>query len=286
MNRWFRHYVGLCADPKFGGVARRAKVARDRVVFVFCFLLESATERNDGGAYDWDADAVADLLNCETAEIDRVYAELQASGMLSEDRIAKWSSRQYEGDKDPTNAERQRRHRQRQAQAAAAPAVTEAGVTGVTGVTNAPQRTDTDTDTEIEAASAASRARGHEADFRAGIAAVYARRGLLPPETGLAVVWLKQGRDPAICLAVIDDHLARQRRTLPLKYFDGPIADAHAAPTAARPPARASPPARRNGWAEIYRRGHGLGEFANAGAFENPEAGAADAVAVAARGRD
>lgn len=129
---------------------------------MLCFLLGSATERNDGGAYDWDADAVADLLNCETAEIDRGYAEIQASGMLSEDRIAKWSSRQYESDKAFTNAERQRRRRQRQAQAAA-------------------------------------------------------------------------------------------------------------------PPAHS--PARRNGWAEIYRRAHGLGECANAIAFENPEAGAADAVA-------
>tara|TARA_R110000868_G_scaffold395162_1_gene666723 strand:+ start:43 stop:561 length:519 start_codon:yes stop_codon:yes gene_type:complete len=91
MGRWFRHYAGMCADPKFGGVARRAKVGRDRVVFVFAFILESASERNNGGSYDWDADAIADLLNCETDEITRVHGELEASGIVGEGRIASWA---------------------------------------------------------------------------------------------------------------------------------------------------------------------------------------------------
>jgi uncharacterized protein YdaU (DUF1376 family) len=72
-----------------------------------------------------------------------------------------------------------------------------------------------------------------EADFRGSISKVYAKHGHLPPETGTAVVWLKQGRDPDICLAVIDDHLTRKAKKLPLSYFEGPIADAHAAPPAA-----------------------------------------------------
>lgn len=74
-----------------------------------------------------------------------------------------------------------------------------------------------------------------EADFRSAIAATYERHGHLPPETGQAVIWLKQGRDPAICCAVIDDHLARKRKKLPLTYFDGPIADAHAPPPTGEP---------------------------------------------------
>ncbi len=102
-----------------------------------------------------------------------------------------------------------------------------------------------------------------EADFRAAIAQVYAKHGHLPPETGKAVVWLKKVRDPAICCAVIDDLLGKRRKMLTLSYFDGAIADAHAPPPAGE--ARA-PPNRKssgNGWSEIYRKSHGLGEFAD-----------------------
>jgi hypothetical protein len=149
MSRWFRHYAGMCADPKFGGIARRAKVGRDRVVFVFCCILEGASERNNGGSYEWDADAVADLLNCETDEIERVHAELAASGIVDAGRITSWSKRQFESDKDATAAERQRRFRDK------SKAVTP--VTDASRVTNAPHSTETDTDTE-EAATAASSA--------------------------------------------------------------------------------------------------------------------------------
>lgn len=106
--------------------------------------------------------------------------------------------------------------------------------------------------------------RAEEADFRSDIGKVYARHGHLPPETGTAVVWLKQGRDPAVCLAVIDDHLARKRKKLPLAYFEGPIADAHAPPPIGE--ARAPPPSAKpagNGWSEIFRKSHGFGEFAD-----------------------
>lgn len=140
MSRWFRHYAGMCADPKFGGIARRAKVGRDRVVFVFSCILESASERNNGGSYEWDADAVADLLNCETDEIQRVHAELEASGLVEAGHISSWAKRQFESDKDATAAERQRRFRDK------SKAVTP--VTDVSRVTNAPHSTETDTDTE------------------------------------------------------------------------------------------------------------------------------------------
>jgi len=150
MSRWFRHYAGMCADPKFGGVARRAKVGRDRVVFVFAFILESASERNSGGAYDWDADAIADLLNCETDEIARVHGELEASGIVEDRRIINWSKRQYESDKDPTAADRQRRFRERQALENQTKTVTVTPVTDSSRVTNAPHSTETDTERKKE----------------------------------------------------------------------------------------------------------------------------------------
>jgi len=138
MSRWFRHYVGMCSDPKFGGIARRAKVPRDRVVFVFAFILEGAAEQNDGGVFQWDADAVADLLNCDTVEIERVYAELTAAFLIGNGSVMKWASRQYE---DKTNAERQARYKEKKRAG-------NASVTEENCVSNAPHRTETDTDTE------------------------------------------------------------------------------------------------------------------------------------------
>jgi uncharacterized protein YdaU (DUF1376 family) len=54
--------------------------------------------------------------------------------------------------------------------------------------------------------------RARETDFRSAISDLYQRHGYMPPETGTGVVWLKQGRDPDICLAVIDDHCAGRAR--------------------------------------------------------------------------
>jgi hypothetical protein len=107
---------------------------------------------------------------------------------------------------------------------------------------------------------------GREADFRSQISAVYAKHGHLPPETGSAVVWLKQGRDPEICCAVIEDVLQRKGKKLPLSYFEGPIADAHASPRPGNP-ARPPPPRGKaeNGWAALFRKSNGLGEFAHDG---------------------
>jgi len=256
MSRWFRHYTGMCSDPKFGGIARRAKVGRDRAVFVFAFILESASEKNDGGAFDWDADSVADLLNCQTEEIEAVYSELTAAGMVADGIVGNWAKRQFESDKDATAAERQRRFRNK------AKAVTP--VTDVSRVTNAPQSTDTDTENRAEGTSVPSDTDPRDADFRHSIVKVYQRLGYPTPATGAAVVWLKHGRDPGICIAVIEDHLAKKGKSLPLSYFEGPIADAHAAPRQgeARPP-----PQRKssNGWAELFRKSNGLGEFAHDG---------------------
>lgn len=66
-------------------------------------------------------------------------------------------------------------------------------------------------------------------EFRSGIAQTYQAAGQLPPDTAYAGVWLAHGRDPKICLAVIRSLVAK-KPNLPLKYFDGPIADAHAQP--------------------------------------------------------
>lgn len=110
MSRWFRHYSGLTTDPKFGGIARRAKTTRERVVFVWCFILESASDAQDGGAFDNDADAIADVLGCETESVAAIIDEMQRMGMVDGGRVCRWSERQYESD---TSTERSRKFRER-----------------------------------------------------------------------------------------------------------------------------------------------------------------------------
>lgn len=48
------------------------------------------------------------------------------------------------------------------------------------------------------------------------------------PDTSRCEVWLRQGRDPELCAAVVREQLARRPDIRSLAYFDGPIRDAHA----------------------------------------------------------
>jgi len=66
------------------------------------------------------------------------------------------------------------------------------------------------------------------ADFKTEIIREFQKLGLQQtPDTGRAEIWLAQGYDPAICLAVIADGLPRKRDVKGLKYFDNAIAEAH-----------------------------------------------------------
>lgn len=108
MTRWFRHYAGMMADPKFGGVARRCKRSRAEVLFVWGCLLEGAAEHGSD-AYTWDADAVADLLGIDTEDARSIHNELEQSGLVREGRICRWNERQFTSD---SSTERSRKHRE------------------------------------------------------------------------------------------------------------------------------------------------------------------------------
>ena len=137
MSRWFRHYAGLTADPKFGGIARRGKTTKERVVFVWCCLLESAAEVNDGGRFGIDADSIADLLSCDTADVEAIIAQMRASGLVDGDKLVKWADRQFESD---TSASRTRRYREKKRHG-------DGGVTSRDGGVTPPE---TETETEAE----------------------------------------------------------------------------------------------------------------------------------------
>jgi len=66
------------------------------------------------------------------------------------------------------------------------------------------------------------------ADFRKSIVDAF-RRGNSPniPDTSRAQTWMAQGYDPAICVAVITELIAKKPSISRLSYFDGAIKDAH-----------------------------------------------------------
>lgn len=148
MSRWFRHYAGMMADPKFGGVARFCKRSRAEVLFVWGCLLETASEY-DSAVYSWDADAMAELLGIETEQAQAIHDGLVAKGLLEGGRIASWDKRQFKSD---DSAERVRAHRQRQkTETKQQP---NADVTARNGDVTPPE-TETDTDSETDTTTVA-----------------------------------------------------------------------------------------------------------------------------------
>lgn len=133
MSRWFRHYAGMMADPKFGAVARRSKTSRAEVLFVWGCILESAAE-SESAAYDWDADLCGELLNCESERTQLIHDEMQRSGLVADGRVVSWDRRQFVSD---TSTERSRRHR----------ATKRNGDATLQSVAASPPETETETDT-------------------------------------------------------------------------------------------------------------------------------------------
>lgn len=107
MSRWFRHYAGMMADPKFGAVARRTRTSRAEVLFVWGCILESAAE-NESAAFTWDADLCGELLNCDSERAQLIHDEMERSGLVADGRVSSWERRQFVSD---TSTERSRKHR-------------------------------------------------------------------------------------------------------------------------------------------------------------------------------
>jgi len=114
MSRWFRHYAGLCRDDKLVSAAIKAKQPVERVVWVWCAILESAAEIDDNGRYELDTAEVAYFLRADEADVVRVVECLGHMGRLDAGSVAKWCDRQFQSDR---SAERQKRYRDRRKQA-------------------------------------------------------------------------------------------------------------------------------------------------------------------------
>lgn len=110
MSRWFRHYAGMMRDEKLVSAAIRSKQPVERVVWVWGALLESASEVNDGGRFDFDAGEAAYFLRVGEDDIQNILSALVSLGRISDCAVVRWSDRQFESDQ---SKDRQKRYRDR-----------------------------------------------------------------------------------------------------------------------------------------------------------------------------
>lgn len=253
MSRWFRHYAGMCRDDKLVRVALRSKQPVERVIWVWSAILESASEVNENGKFDFDAGEASYFLRADESDVCAIIDALADLGRIREGAVSKWGDRQFQSD---TSAERQRRHRDRAKKANA----DDSGklVTSPSRHSDAPD-TDTDTDTELEQKEVCvtrTREVDRVANLRQAIVQTFAASGSATiPDTSRVAVWLEHGWKPKICLAIISECLAKNPAVSSLSYFEKPIANAHAAPKGqARPPPRS----REAGPSALFRAVEGL----------------------------
>ncbi len=149
-NPWFRHYCGMMRDEKLVSVAVKSKQSVERVVWVWGAILESSSEVNDGGRYEFDADGAAYFLRADSADIHAILDALTACGRLVDGVVVKWSDRQFQSDKSTA---RQAAYRERKRASGSdnnnQQKESDVTVTSRDGEVTA-QDTDTDTDTELK----------------------------------------------------------------------------------------------------------------------------------------
>ena len=140
MSRWFRWYDGTSEDGKFRVVARLSRVTVRDVIALWAFMLEDASNLSHRGVCNRNEDFMAAILDFEEGVVETILGAMEDTGLISVGAgaitICNWGKRQFEGDADPTAADRQRRKRERDKET----------VTPLSRVTHAPQITETDTD--------------------------------------------------------------------------------------------------------------------------------------------
>jgi hypothetical protein len=114
MVRWFRHYPGLARDGKLVATALRTGQPIERVVWLWCAILEDAAEREAEGAFKIDTLEAAHFLGCSADDVTAVLAELESNGRTAGGKICAWPARQYQSDK---STRRVQEHRARQKRA-------------------------------------------------------------------------------------------------------------------------------------------------------------------------
>lgn len=110
--QWFRHYRQANHDTKFRTAARRANQSIERTVFVWWSLCEYAAGQN-GSLDGYDPELDADFLMCDVTAVTACIDGLKSVGVVDDNCIKNWATRQYQSD---TSAERMRRKREKDKQ--------------------------------------------------------------------------------------------------------------------------------------------------------------------------
>lgn len=111
---WFRWHHGSVTDPKFRLVAKRAQASVAEVVAVWAFVLETASQNPERGAFgEVDAEALDLSLGLNDGTTARILSAMHDRALIADGRIPAWDKRQPKRE-DSTAAERQRQKRQRE----------------------------------------------------------------------------------------------------------------------------------------------------------------------------
>lgn len=206
MSRWFRFYDDAMNDPK---ILKLPEAMRWHWVAVLC-----VASKNNGALPP--ADELAIHLRTTTAKAESILSTLSDARLLDRTETGfephNWGGRQYKSD---DSKERVREHRKRQRNG------------DVTVTVTAPETEQKHNRPEADARDDLKKRVGN---FRQAIVKAFeAANSPNPIETSRAELWLSQGREEDICLAVIAGIVAKRPDINNLAYFDKPIAEAHAA---------------------------------------------------------
>jgi hypothetical protein len=216
MNHWWRAYNTAASDPKLGGLTDWQHR---------CWFQIMCMASDNGGAVP-AIKHVAYTLRVKPEKAAEVVSQLHAAGLLDKTDCGfiphNWNGRQYKSD---TSTERVKRFRNAKRNVSC----NDSG--------NAPEQIHSRAEPEQSKAEPRTDLQGRVGDFRQAIVQAFAEaKSPNLPETSRAELWLAQGFEPEICLAVIAGQVSRRPSITTLNYFDAAIAEAH---TKKAPPRKA-----------------------------------------------
>lgn len=215
MNHWWRAYNEAVNDPKLQLISDS--------LFRAWFNLMCVASSNDGMLPA--ATSLAFTLRMKPEKVGQVLTQLHKAGLLDKTETGftphNWNGRQYKSD---ASTERVKRFRETKRNVSSAVTVTPPETEQIQN------RADTEARDDLK---------NRTGNFQQAIVKAFAAANSPNlPETSRAGLWLSQGFQEDICLAVITDIVKRKPSITTLSYFDKPIADAHASKA---PPRQAVP---------------------------------------------
>ncbi|MDB5607809.1 MAG: hypothetical protein JWP25_4709 [Bradyrhizobium sp.] len=209
MTRWFRFYEESLNDPK---LLRLSDGLYRAWTMLLCFA-----SKNDGILPAVDDMAAA--LRTKPSKVSDWIEKLVAGGLI--DRVGdhyephNWSGRQYKSD---VSTDRVKRFRN-----------------GKRNVSVTPPETEQKQITEQSRAEPRDELKIRTGNFQQAIVQAFAAANSPDlPETSRAGLWLSQGYQEDICLAVIAELVRKKPSITTLNYFDNAIREAHASKAPAR----------------------------------------------------